>query len=109
MACLPLVARLPDASQYHPRKDGTHESTDADDSGDVQLDAGRRDTVPTTAGSLYPYPLYLYSSKLRGRRSTTSGFLMFFGQVQKRRASRESSALWPGPWDPSSAEGVGFQ
>ena len=41
LARLPLVPRLP--------KDGTHESTDADDSGDVQLDAGRWDMVPTCA------------------------------------------------------------
>ena len=81
MARLPLVPRLP--------KDGTHESTDADDSGDVQLDAGRWDMVPTCA---HYVPL------------GSAGSLFFGGQVQKRRASRESSGLWPGTWDR-----VGFQ
>ena len=70
---------------YRP-KDGTHESTDADDSGDVQLDAGRRKWFPHVP-TMYRW------------------VVAFFGwQVQKRRASRESSGLWPGTWDR-----VGFQ
>ena len=62
----------------------------------MQMIPGMSNLMP--AGGIWcPHVPTMYRWDPRGR-------CFFGGQVQKRRASRESSGLWPGTWDR-----VGFQ